>query len=176
MQQHKADPLLPCPAPGVFDLLPLSSTHWGIHRPILNCTSTVSSQSGLNAQELKQRVQQQKADALLNPPAPGAKAQQQEQTGFQLKNFMRDVACMGPDFYRMLLIIGLYSMGHINEVGAWFRGMCVWLRIVCMRLDSELGEFLPHAADRQTVQHVPCLQGGCQVQGVFWSQLPGSGA
>ncbi len=37
--------------------------------------------------------------------------------GFKLSQLIKDVVGMGQDFYRMLLIISLYGMGHINEVG-----------------------------------------------------------
>lgn len=36
-------------------------------------------------------------------------------SGFQMSQLIKDVVGMGPDFYRMLLIICLYGMGHINE-------------------------------------------------------------
>lgn len=36
--------------------------------------------------------------------------------GFQLSQFIKDVTGMGGDFYRMLSIIFLLGMGHINEV------------------------------------------------------------
>jgi len=35
--------------------------------------------------------------------------------GFQLAQFLKDVVSMGSDFYRMLLVVALYGMGHISE-------------------------------------------------------------
>lgn len=64
------------------------------------------------------------------PPAPAAATaaaaaggsaegsqEQQKKSGFQLAQFVKDVCSMGGDFYRMLIIICFYGMGHINEVG-----------------------------------------------------------
>ncbi len=36
--------------------------------------------------------------------------------GFSLAQFALDVASMGGEFYRMLLLVGLYCSTHINEV------------------------------------------------------------
>lgn len=65
---------------------------------------------------------QQAAAAPAAAPASGSATQQaaqqqqgQQQQGFSLRGFWRDVRSMGPDFYRMLAVIALYGMGHINE-------------------------------------------------------------
>jgi hypothetical protein len=42
--------------------------------------------------------------------------EEQQKQGLGLGKLMRDVASMGPGFYRTLLVIGMYGMGHINEV------------------------------------------------------------
>eukprot|EP00200_Dunaliella_tertiolecta_P009812 CAMPEP_0202370656 /NCGR_PEP_ID=MMETSP1127-20130417/2221_1 /ASSEMBLY_ACC=CAM_ASM_000462 /TAXON_ID=3047 /ORGANISM="Dunaliella tertiolecta, Strain CCMP1320" /LENGTH=790 /DNA_ID=CAMNT_0048966661 /DNA_START=102 /DNA_END=2474 /DNA_ORIENTATION=- len=47
-----------------------------------------------------------------NSAAGEVKPQQQ---GFQMGQFLKDVLSMGADFYRTLLVICLYGLGHINE-------------------------------------------------------------
>ncbi len=49
------------------------------------------------------------AAALVEPLKP------QRPEGFSLARFARDVAGMGPGFYRTLLLVCLYGLGHINE-------------------------------------------------------------
>ena len=46
--------------------------------------------------------------------APQQQGQEKPQ-GFQLAKLMTDVWNMGADFYRMLLVVGLYCSSHINE-------------------------------------------------------------
>ena len=49
----------------------------------------------------------------------------------QMARFVRNVLSMGTDFYRTLLVICLYGLGHINEVRGW---QMVWYSLLQARL------------------------------------------
>lgn len=77
-----------------------------------------------SAAMLTQPLLEPSASSTSSSPAPAALAAAQQQqgaaapaqgAGFSLKQFMKDVTSMGADYYRMLSVICLYALGHINE-------------------------------------------------------------
>ncbi len=71
------------------------------------------------AQQQQQR-QQEEASTSDSPLAPLLQQQQQQEgrlaaTLATAKQLWADVRCMGKDFWRVLSVIALYGLGHINE-------------------------------------------------------------
>jgi hypothetical protein len=82
----------------------------------VSAPSTSSSSSAPLQAPLLQAQEQQQAGSQQQPQQ---QQQQQQQKGLSIGKFFQDCKAMGSDFYRMLLIVSMYGMGHIGEVRGW---------------------------------------------------------